>query len=88
MANMLGTLLGTDRVDVEGNFFVLGGHSLVGAQLIARTRNTYGVEMSLRVLYEGPTVAQLALEIERMLALKERGIRQVAAEHKRSSCAS
>jgi len=88
VANMLGTLLGTDRVDVEGNFFVLGGHSLVGAQLIARTRNTYGVEMSLRVLYEGPTVAQLALEIERMLALKERGIRQVAAEHKRSSCAS
>jgi hypothetical protein len=73
---------------VEGNFFVLGGHSLVGAQLIARIRNTYGVEMSLRVLYEGPTVAQLALEIERMLALKERGIRQVAAEHKRSSCAS
>jgi amino acid adenylation domain-containing protein len=88
VANMLGTLLGTDRVDVEGNFFVLGGHSLVGAQLIARIRNTYGVEMSLRVLYEGPTVAQLALEIERMLALKERGIRQVAAEHKRSSCAS
>jgi amino acid adenylation domain-containing protein len=75
VANMLGTLLGTDRVDVEGNFFVLGGHSLVGAQLIARIRSTYGVEMSLRVLYEGPTVAHLALEIERMLALKDRGTR-------------
>jgi hypothetical protein len=42
----------------------------VGAQLIARVRRVFGVEMSLRVLFDGPTVAELSAEIERLLALK------------------
>jgi amino acid adenylation domain-containing protein len=70
VVNILGGLLGVKQVDVEGNFFVLGGHSLVGAQLINRVRNEFGVEMSLRALFDGPTVAELSVEIERLLALK------------------
>jgi amino acid adenylation domain-containing protein len=70
VANILGSLLGVERVDVEANFFVLGGHSLLGAQLIARVRRELGVEMSLRVLFEGPTVAELSAEIERLRVLK------------------
>jgi acyl carrier protein len=70
VADILGSLLGVERVDVEGNFFVLGGHSLLGAQLIARVRQVFGVEMSLRVLFEAPTVAELSAEIERLLAPK------------------
>jgi acyl carrier protein len=62
-----------ERVDVEANFFVLGGHSLLGAQLIARVRRELGVEMSLRVLFEGPTVAELSAEIERLRVLKLEG---------------
>jgi amino acid adenylation domain-containing protein len=70
VAKMLGSLLGVERVDVEANFFVLGGHSLLGAQLIARVRRELGVEMSLRVLFEAPTVAELSAEIERLRVLK------------------
>jgi acyl carrier protein len=73
IANILGGLLGVKQVDVEGNFFELGGHSLVGAQLISRVRNVFGVELSLRVLFEGPTVAQLSVQIERLLDLKMEG---------------
>jgi amino acid adenylation domain-containing protein len=73
VAGMLAGLLGVERVDVEENFFALGGHSLLGAQLIARVRSTIGVEMSLLVLFEGPTVAELSAEIERLLALKREG---------------
>jgi len=73
VAGMLGGLLGVERVDVEANFFVLGGHSLLGAQLIARIRRVLGVEMSLRVLFEAPTVAALSTEIERLLAIKREG---------------
>lgn len=51
LGRILGNLLGTEQVDVEENFFALGGHSLLGAQLIARVRREFGVEMSLRVLF-------------------------------------
>jgi amino acid adenylation domain-containing protein len=70
VADILVSLLGVERVDVEGNFFELGGHSLLGAQLIARVRSIFGLEMSLRVLFEAPTVAELSAEIERLLASK------------------
>ncbi len=68
VAQILAGLLGVEKVDVEGNFFVLGAHSLIGAQLIARLRRIVGVEMSLRVLFAAPTVAALSAEIERLLA--------------------
>jgi acyl carrier protein len=60
-------LLGLARVGVNENFFMLGGHSLLGAQLIARISNGFGVEMSLRSLFDNPTVAEMATEVERLL---------------------
>ena len=46
---------------------MLGGHSLLGAQLIARIGDRFGVEMSLRSLFDNPTVAEMAVEVERLL---------------------
>jgi acyl carrier protein len=63
--------LGVEGVDVEANFFDLGGHSLVGAQLIARIRSVFGVEMKLRALFEGPTVAKVSEEIQRLVLKRE-----------------
>jgi amino acid adenylation domain-containing protein len=74
VADILGGLLSVGQVDVKANFFALGGHSLVGAQLISRVRRVFGVEMSLRVLFKGPTVAELSAEIERLLVLKIEGM--------------
>jgi acyl carrier protein len=58
-------LLELKEVAYDDNFFLLGGHSLLGAQVLAQVRETFGVTLTLRQLFEAPTVSQLAAEIER-----------------------
>jgi acyl carrier protein len=67
IAAILAALLGVERVGVLDNFFMLGGHSLLGTQVIARMRDAFGVELSLRSLFQSPTVAALSEEVERLL---------------------
>jgi amino acid adenylation domain-containing protein len=67
MVAILSELLGIGRVSVNDNFFFLGGHSLLGTQLIARTRDFFGVELPLRTVFDCPTAAELSAVIEEML---------------------
>jgi acyl carrier protein len=69
LAALLSPLLGT-RVGREDNIFNLGGHSLMGAQIIAKIRQTFGVDLSLRSVFDRPTVRELSAEIERLVHAK------------------
>lgn len=67
IAAILGELLHVDRVGLDDNFFLLGGHSLLGAQLVLRAREKFGIALTLRDLFAAQTVGKLASEIERQL---------------------
>ena len=65
VAGLWSEVLGLGRVGPDDNFFQLGGHSLSGAQVVSRLRQELQVDLPLRALFEAPTVAALAAEIER-----------------------
>ncbi len=50
------------------NFFLLGGHSMLGAQLIVRLRGDVRRGDQLRYLFDHPTPAEIAAEVERQMA--------------------
>jgi len=75
LAEIWADVLGLERVGIENKFFDLGGHSLVALQIIHRVRNVFQVELTMRQVFECPTVAQLAATITN---LQLEGATQVA----------
>jgi amino acid adenylation domain-containing protein len=71
VVTILAELLGLEKVGIDDNFFFLGGHSLLGTQLIARIRNAFDVELSLRTVFDSPTAAELSDTIERLLTREQ-----------------
>jgi amino acid adenylation domain-containing protein len=67
LATILCSLLCLSEVSAKDNFFLLGGHSLLGTQLIGKIRSTFGVDLALRTLFDAPTIAELSSEIERLI---------------------
>jgi len=70
LVSILAPLLGLEQVGIDDNFFMLGGHSLLGTQLIARIADTFGVTMTLRTLFDASTVRELSTEIEELIIAK------------------
>jgi hypothetical protein len=75
-------LLGSGPVGVCDTFFDLNGFSLLATQLAARVYETFGVELTLRDVFQAPTIEGLAVLIVQARAelADEAGIRELLAE--------
>jgi acyl-CoA synthetase (AMP-forming)/AMP-acid ligase II/acyl carrier protein len=63
LADIMADVLKIEQVGVRDSFFDLGGHSMLGTQIISQLREEFDVELPLRVLFENPTVEGIALAI-------------------------
>jgi amino acid adenylation domain-containing protein len=63
-ASVVAELLDIEEIGMNENFFLVGGHSMLGAQLIVRLNDMFGVEISLKYLFDHPTLEEIAAEVE------------------------
>jgi len=68
LAEVWGQTLSLTRIGVFEDFFEIGGHSLLATRLLSRLRTTFGVECSLRLIFEAPTISAQAEALAHLLA--------------------
>ncbi|HEU0299083.1 MAG TPA: phosphopantetheine-binding protein, partial [Longimicrobium sp.] len=64
VAAMWEELLGISPIGIHDDFFALGGHSLLATQIISRCRESFGLELPLKAIFEAPTIARFATLVE------------------------
>ncbi|MCP4659361.1 MAG: AMP-binding protein, partial [bacterium] len=80
LAEIFRRVTGTERVGADDDFFELGGHSLVATQVVSRVRDTFEIELPLRVLFETPVVHELALLLEEELIARVEALSETEVE--------
>ncbi|MFG1644993.1 non-ribosomal peptide synthase/polyketide synthase [Amycolatopsis sp. NPDC049252] len=65
VAEVLQHVLGVERVGADDNFFDLGGHSLLGVRVVAELRKRLSADIPIRLIFDSPTVAELADAVTR-----------------------
>ncbi|MCF2150429.1 amino acid adenylation domain-containing protein [Desmonostoc muscorum LEGE 12446] len=64
LASLWQDILKAKSVGRRDNFFELGGHSLLATQLVTRIRDSFGVQLPVRKIFEQSVLSELAIEID------------------------
>ena len=80
LAQIWAEVLGLDQVGTNDDFFELGGNSVLAVQVIARVRSALDADVSVRHLFETPTVAALAVAVEQGRGERQARIVRVSRE--------
>ena len=81
-------ILRRDQIGIHDSFFALGGYSLLALQMISRIRALYPVDLSIRTIFERPTIASLAEGLENALIEKIHGLSEDEARQLLDDCRS
>ena len=65
IAEIWSKVLSVQDIGVHDNFFALGGHSLLAMKVISRVQDELGAKLTLRAIFDAPTVLELAAEVDR-----------------------
>ncbi len=71
LAQLLEELLEVDKVGATGNFFLLGGNSLLAIQFISRIKKKFGLQLPIKVIFKYPRIDQLVEYINEQTAEEE-----------------
>jgi len=63
ITNIVSDVLKVDKIGIFDNFFELGGHSMLVMQIVSRIKEEFYVEVSIRAIFENPTIAGMAQAI-------------------------
>ncbi|RZM84279.1 hypothetical protein C3B51_03995 [Pseudoalteromonas rubra] len=64
IAQLFCTLLQCEQLGPQAHFFRLGGHSLLAMQLLTRLNKQFDIELSVKSIFENPTIAALAQQVK------------------------
>lgn len=88
IAAVWSAVLGVPDVAAEDDFFALGGNSLVAVQLIGQIRKAVGVRLPMRIIFDAPTVQEMADQVDAMRAAADATGPSTASESSEPSAAS
>ena len=82
IANIVSDVLKVEKVGIYDNFFELGGHSMLAMQVMSKINDEYGVELSIRALFENPTVEGITktLALQKLQNVNENELKKLLNE--------
>ncbi len=64
VSSIFAEVLGVRQVSIDDDFFDLGGHSLLATRLTSRVASVFGIEISIRAIFEAPTVEKFVDQLK------------------------